>query len=527
MRAVTLLLAVAVSGCPIERDLAPERFACGQGGPCDAAPAPDDGVGAQDVGDAADIAGPSDAPEPPPDTGPVDAEPLEDAPADVEDAGDAVLPPEVADAPDVVDVPDVEPPPADTPDADALDTKTETVADTPTPPDADDPVDVSPPDVDATVDGGPPDVDPPVDSADDADTGDPADKWAVRIAAGSAHTCVIQGTGDVLCWGWNHKAQLGTGAAGAPTATPSAPASLPAADRVSAGDVHTCAIDTLGLVRCWGDDALGQVTGVPGEPVGLPVAVATSEPAVDIDAGVGHTCVALIGGGVQCWGNNDSGQLGSGTAGVIGPVTVPGVLDAEAVAVGGSHSCALRQKGSVLCWGLNGAGQLGDGTTASSADPVPVVTLTDVEDLAAGTSHTLGRRLGGELARWGLNLYGPDVGSSLLEALPGVAGALEVAVGTSHACVIAGAEPTVLCWGFDDSGDLGIASVEAGQSQTSPTLITAELDTPVAIAAGGAHTCAVLGDGSARCWGSNAKGQLGLADAPGGSTPVLVSGSLP
>ena len=44
----------------------------------------------------------------------------------------------------------------------------------------------------------------------------------------------------------------------------------------------------------------------------------------------------------------------------------------------------------------------------------------------------------------------------------------------------------------------------------------------MAVASGLYHTCAVLNDGTARCWGWNRYGQLGIE--LGSSTPVVVSG---
>ena len=46
-----------------------------------------------------------------------------------------------------------------------------------------------------------------------------------------------------------------------------------------------------------------------------------------------------------------------------------------------------------------------------------------------------------------------------------------------------------------------------------------------ALTAGAYHTCALLSDGTARCWGRNLEGQLGDGGAEFHTTPVDVAGS--
>ncbi|MBU5682639.1 MAG: hypothetical protein KQA34_02935, partial [Candidatus Aenigmarchaeota archaeon] len=48
------------------------------------------------------------------------------------------------------------------------------------------------------------------------------------------------------------------------------------------------------------------------------------------------------------------------------------------------------------------------------------------------------------------------------------------------------------------------------------------INNAIAIAAGGAHTCALLSNGSIMCWGNNYYGQLGDGTIEHRSTPVPV-----
>jgi hypothetical protein len=148
---------------------------------------------------------------------------------------------------------------------------------------------------------------------------------------------------------------------------------------------HGCARQSDGKVRCWGDNASGQLGDGSIEFSSTPVTVRQSPGGspltnvVDLSLGGEHSCARLSNGEVQCWGDNAYGQLGDGTtqdrstpvAVLQSPNESPltGVVD---LTLGVYHSCAQRSDGEVRCWGYNGEGQLGDGTTQQQLTPVAV-----------------------------------------------------------------------------------------------------------------------------------------------------------
>jgi alpha-tubulin suppressor-like RCC1 family protein len=353
---------------------------------------------------------------------------------------------------------------------------------------------------------------------------------AARVSAGASFTCAVTTDGGVKCWGRNAAGQLGDGTT-TQRSTPAAVLGLAhLVSRVAAGYDHACALATDGGVQCWGADATGQL-GVGTNPYLLvPADVPRlSTGASAVRAGYSHACAITTAGGVRCWGSNGAGELGDGTLVTRGtPAAVSGLAaGVSSIAVGSRHSCALTLGGGVRCWGNNDYGQLGDGTTMSRSTPVDVSGLTSgVTAIAAGIAHTCALTSAGGLTCWGRNSSGQlGDGTTTTRRTPvdvnGLSsGVAAVAAGGAHTCAL-GTTGGLKCWGDNSSGQLGDGTWSARATAADVSGLTSGVSS---VSAGELHTCAVTAGGGVKCWGDNYNGQLGDASVAWSVTPIDVIG---
>ncbi len=249
----------------------------------------------------------------------------------------------------------------------------------------------------------------------------------------------------------------------------------------------------------------------------IQAAALVNAPVREIGIGAAHVCALLAGGTVRCVGAGWAGQLGNdATLDSSMPVSVFGISTATSIAVGRAHACALLAGGSVVCWGSGTSGELGDGRKRSSASPVAAARLSGVSAIAAGAGRTCALLAAGTVACWGDNANGaagqPGTGVAEPTRVPGIEGATGISVGAQHACAVLGSG-AVACWGGNRFGQLGTPTVEAG-AHPSPSVV-AGLPPAIGVVAGDSFTCALLRDGTARCWGANSSGELGGGDTDG------------
>ena len=281
-----------------------------------------------------------------------------------------------------------------------------------------------------------------------------------------------------------------------------------------------------GTVVGWGEDSLGQ---------GRPPASLTN--AVEVAAGLGHSLALRTDGSVVAWGSDVEGQA-----------TVPADLtDVVHIAAGALHSVALDANGRVTCWGDDSRGQ--------SAVPAALTNRTVVA-VAAGALHTLALDSEGTVWAWGetnsrqtavtgsaVAIFGGQRASGLLRpngsiavfgapSLSAVSGAAQLASGTDFhgvlfrngALQLSGmAAPTA-----DPGPLLGLVAGERFWAALQPdgrvrvgggdgmlvTNVPSQVRSVVALAAGGRHLLAVVGNRDADADGLDEVQESGLATDP-------------
>ncbi len=280
-----------------------------------------------------------------------------------------------------------------------------------------------------------------------------------------------------------------------------------------------------------------------------------------LDAGSSHTCALLPEAGpapMRCWGFSAEGELGYGNKSTIGDDETPAAAgpvdfgegrEVAAFSAGDFHTCALLGDATVRCWGFGGNGRLGygnqrnigDDETPASVGPVDLGAGRSAAAIAAGGSHTCALLDNRTVRCWGFAFWGElgygnpppdpetpdqepdpvDIGDN---ELPGEVGpvnlggpAKAITAGDLHTCALLN-DGTVRCWGQGTNGQLGYGNENnVGHRRTNPPAVAGPVDlgpgrTATAISAGAAQTCAVLDDGNVRCWGFGGNGRLGYGN---------------
>ena len=252
----------------------------------------------------------------------------------------------------------------------------------------------------------------------------------------------------------------------------------------------------------------------------------------EVAAGGAHSCALYNDGTIKCWGVGNFGQLGDGNSSLkeLSPVAVSGINNAIQVATGVEYTCALLDDNTIKCWGKGNFGQPGNGSVGVNESlPVAVSGITNAVQISSGHYHACALLDDGGIKCWGLGAHGQmgnggrTVQNPLPIAVSGITNAIQVSAGATHTCALLN-DGSIKCWGQGSQGQLGNGSVAGDHSL--PVAVSG-ITSATQITMGGRHSCALLSDNSIKCWGFGYYGQLGDGSegmAGTKSLPVSVSG---
>jgi uncharacterized repeat protein (TIGR01451 family) len=212
-------------------------------------------------------------------------------------------------------------------------------------------------------------------------------------------------------------------------------------------------------------------------------------------------------------------------------------LQAAALDGGGFHACAITDTSHDLrCWGDGSFGKLGYGNTNAIGDSESPATAGGVflgpgrsaRAVSAGDDQTCallddfnvrcwGRNDNGQLGQGNATIIGDNEtpGSVAPIDFGGGHSARAISSGGFHSCAILD-DGSVKCWGFGGNGRLGYGNgLTIGDNETPAAVGPVNLGagrTAKAISTGGTHTCAILDNDTVKCWGKGLNGELGYGN---------------
>lgn len=219
---------------------------------------------------------------------------------------------------------------------------------------------------------------------------------------------------------------------------------------------------------------------------------------------------------VELPGSEDGSPLNENAQPV--PQQIEGIDAAVDVAVGTDFACAALESGKAQCWGEGFYGSLGN----DSQDPAPGNAPAEVAGLEGVTSIDAGDRAAcaidaGDVYCWGEwdGIWGYKYGSAAPVQVTDLTGPLDVQVGGSHACALMN-DGTVRCWG-DNYFSAVNPQVSSNRVFDDPVGVPG-ISNATAISVSALSTCALLNTGAVKCWGAY-DGMVNVA--PAGSTSAI------
>ncbi|BBH53575.1 RCC1 domain-containing protein [Fluviispira sanaruensis] len=338
----------------------------------------------------------------------------------------------------------------------------------------------------------------------------------LEIAAGDSHVCAINLDRKVECWGNNSFGQLSYNPIlNSYLSNPSPVVHFENPDfaklnfkSLSLSNYSSCAITTEDISYCFGDNTFGQIGGDPKEgsleiknrngfsnyahfkPKKL-----MPSPIISIAGNSRSTCVVTQNKDIQCFGFIQKNTYSS-------------------VSVGSNYICGISSfKTRAFCSSFNGS--ISDILANPWSAPLvtPWASPQAFTQVSVGFDHTCA--VSNESP---LNSYcwsNPESSSATQRTYPQVITSLtspmkKIVVGNSHSCAIRKEDGALFCAGENNYGQLGNGTFTNSLNATEFTQVSINNVQFIDLALSGNATCALSAKHEVYCFGSNAKGELGL-----------------
>ena len=253
-----------------------------------------------------------------------------------------------------------------------------------------------------------------------------------------------------------------------------------------------------------------------------------------VSAGAVSSSVIWGANTVKNWGQGTFARLGYGNSDNIGDDETPDSIGnvnlgtgrtAKDISSGEAHTCAILNDDTVKCWGYGSYGRLGYSNTDNigddeTPDSIGVVNLgagRTAKQISCGGTHTCAILDDDTVMCWGNGFQGHlgygnnnNIGDN---ETPGSVGAVnlgagytakDISSGIDHTCAVLD-NGTVKCWGVGTNGRLGYGNTDnIGDDEILDSVGNVNLGghTAKQISCGDEHTCAILDNNTVKCWGA-------------------------
>jgi len=303
-----------------------------------------------------------------------------------------------------------------------------------------------------------------------------------HVSAGFNHNIAVDREGNLWSWGNNADGRTGLGISENYTSIPEL---IDTGDNrfvfVSTRESHNIAIDTKGNLWSWGNNINGRTgLGLDEGATLVPTQIDTDGARfVQVSAGNMHSTALDTEGRIWSWGNNVNGRLGNGTQ--TGNILIPTLIDTGIIrftyiASAFDHNVAIDGFGRLWSFGSNIYGQTGLGTDSGNTLNPTLINTGDTRFIriavSRGLSHVIDAN--GNMWSFGSNLFastglGTEEGETIVPEMIELDNIRFIYISASTHSIAIDSQGRFWSWGNNNAGATGLGELE--YSTLVPTLI--------------------------------------------------------